>query len=358
MVRQGVVTFVRWSRQYYKISVSAAAARLGLSIRTVTQWLWAWRADRLAPDALGRSTQELTAQHRQILATLLFLMGPRTGVAVLQAFLPGVPRAAIEAYLARYRRQLSRGAHVRDPRLEWRNCGAVWAMDYTNSPTPVDAQYPLILSVRDLGSGWSVGALPVAQATAHATAAFLESLFKEHGAPLVMKCDNGSNLKAKEVRAVLDAYGVLLLASPPETPRYNGACEAGIGSLKTRAQHLATLHGRPGEWTCDDVEGARLMANETARPRGFRGPTPDQMWRDRPALMLDFRDEFRRSVSATEKEVYRQENWLPGITLSQSARDHLARISITSALLDTSILTIWGRRIAPEIIPGFCAHTS
>ena len=56
----------------------------------------------------------------------------------------------------------------------------------------------------------------------------------------------------------------MLLLSPPGTPEYNGAVEAGIESLKTRAHFIAARNDPPGEWTRDDVEGPRLMANETA----------------------------------------------------------------------------------------------
>ena len=43
------------------------------------------------------------------------------------------------------------------------------------------------------------------------------------------------------------------LFSPPGVPRYNGAIEAGIGSLKARAEQHATRHGHRGAWTWDDV---------------------------------------------------------------------------------------------------------
>jgi hypothetical protein len=71
-------------------------------------------------------------------------------------------------------------------------------------------------------------------------------------------------------------WGTLQLLSPPGTPEYNGTCEAGIGSLKTRTHHEAARNDRPGEWTCDDVEGARMMDNETGRPWGVNGLTPKE----------------------------------------------------------------------------------
>jgi transposase InsO family protein len=54
---------------------------------------------------------------------------------------------------------------------------------------------------------------------------------------LAIKGDNGSALIAQETRAMLKAEGIWLLLSPPGTPEYNGACEAGIGSLMTRVNY-------------------------------------------------------------------------------------------------------------------------
>ena len=90
----------------------------------------------------------------------------------------------------------------------------------------------------------------------------LESLFREHGPPLVMKCDNGAPFIAERTVALLATWNVVALYSPPFTPRNNGVCEAGIGGLKLRTHHLAAAQGRPGRWTSEDVEAARRLADE------------------------------------------------------------------------------------------------
>jgi hypothetical protein len=63
-------------------------------------------------------------------------------------------------------------------------------------------------------------------------AAHLEKLFREHGAPLFLKRDNGSPFNCHEVDAVLARFGVLPLNNPPYYPRYNGAEEKGIRDFK------------------------------------------------------------------------------------------------------------------------------
>jgi hypothetical protein len=67
---------------------------------------------------------------------------------------------------------------------------------------------------------------------------------------------------------LLADWRVILLASPPQTPRCKGGCEADIGSLKNRTRHQAALAGHPGLWTSDDTEAARRHANEFHYPNG------------------------------------------------------------------------------------------
>jgi hypothetical protein len=55
--------------------------------------------------------------------------------------------------------------------------------------------------------------------------AYLEQAFREHGAPLVLKQDLGSNLNSDPVRQLCDRYGVLILNSPAGYPPYNGRRE-------------------------------------------------------------------------------------------------------------------------------------
>ena len=75
---------------------------------------------------------------------------------------------------------------------------------------------------------------------------------------------------------------MLALRSPPRCPSYNGACEAGVGSISRRAAEYAAWDGRAGRWTCDDLENARLQANREGRPRTRpRGEPPEDAWRAR-----------------------------------------------------------------------------
>jgi transposase InsO family protein len=206
-------------------------------------------------------------------------------------------RAEVGDVLQRYRRiyrKLHRQAlHV----LHWQVPGSVWAMDYAEAPSPIDGLYPYFLAVRDLTSGQQLLAQPVAHATADEALLALRSLFTIHGAPLVLKTDNGSPFCAGDTLNLLHHARVIPLFSPPYTLRYNGAIEAGIGSLKTRTDQQAARQGHPGHWTWDNLQAALLQANATARPHGLYGPTPDELWATRSLLSADGPARFHASLN-------------------------------------------------------------
>jgi transposase InsO family protein len=266
-----------------------------------------------------------------------------------------VARRELEDLAARYRRVLRRRHPSLIHVLRWLRPGTVWAMDFTEPPAQVDGTYKEILLVRDLSSGKVLLALPSDAQNAEVVCAALLALFARYGVPLVIKSDNGSPFVAEATRELLRASGVLHLLSPPGTPSYNGSCEAGIGGLKTRAHHEAARHGRPGEWTCDDVEAARCIGNATARPHGHAGPTPDEAWRDRPPIPSHARGALHQTVIRLTTEVgddlvHGKHSTRPAPWLAAS----IERIAIARALLEHGYLELRRRRL-PLHIPRYRA---
>ena len=233
--------------------------------------------------------------------------------------------------------------------LRWTKAETVWAMDFTRPPASVDGIYPYILAVRDLASGCQLASLPCDSESAFVAAAALSSLFREHGAPLVMKSDNGSGFVSAKMAGLLEACGIVLLLSPPRTPRYNGSCEAGIGAVKTRAHHIAAAHGRPGEWICDDVEAARMQANETGRPQGHLGPTPSTLWEAREALGEAERHAFSQAVRRTRTDARKDLELALEGPLRRSDAAAVERLCISRALVEHGLLEVRRRRITPHI---------
>ena len=109
--------------------------------------------------------------------------------------------------------------------LHWLRPGSVWAIDFAHPPHRIDNCFPAIASVRDLASRQQLLWLPVSNETADTTIDALLDLFDEHGAPLVLKCDNGPAFVAQATKEFLRDRSVVTLYSPPYAPWYNGAIE-------------------------------------------------------------------------------------------------------------------------------------
>jgi transposase InsO family protein len=346
-LRVDVLALCRWCSRR-GLTLERAADLVGVSVDTVRTWQRRWREDRLVVEARGRPLERAETAMRNFVLAVIGLCGPGVSVATLSELFPVVARRELEDIARRYRsvwRKRGVLMHV----LHWRRTAAVWAMDYTEPPALIDESYRAILVVRDLASGKQLCALPVREASARVTCDALRSLFVEHGPPYVLKSDNGSHFTADEVAALLRQHQVLHLRSPTCTPKYNGACEAGIGGLKTRAHHEAARQGRPGHWTCDDVEAARLIANECARPRGPCAPTPDEVWRERIPLSAHERELLRCAVERSTTE--ERDRMHPDASTEPSP--HMAtsieRIAICRAVLELGILQLRRRRFTLPI---------
>jgi hypothetical protein len=225
----------------------------------------------------------------------------------------------------------------------------VWAGDFTELDESIDGCFGYALSTRDLASRMHLLALPTLGEDADTAIAATESLFARHGAPLVYKSDNGSAFTSWDFRDMLDRWGVIALLSPPRTPRYNGAAEAGIGSFKTRTFYQAVRHGTR-EWTSDDAEAARQQCNQSVRR--FDGGaicTPQERWTGRALITDPQREAFRRAARA-HREAYLRENGLheePLESLPTRTRALVARMAIRRALESCGYLWVSRKRITP-----------
>jgi hypothetical protein len=331
------VAFCRWAVRR-GLSRSQVAACLGLSPRTLRHWQAGWQRERLRVRGRGRPAGRSDRQQRNRALALIDLLGPRVGVPTLQALCPDMPRREVQDLLRRYRRVWRKRQRRLARILEWTRPGAVWAIDFAQPPRPLEGCFPRLLAVRDLASGHQLLWLPVPDETGQTAAAALEGLFREHGAPLVLKSDNGSAFRVTELEALLSRWDVWQLFSPPGLPRYNGSCEAGIGSMKTRTHHQASRAGRPGEWTCDDVEAARLQANQTARPWGVGGPVPEQRWQGRQPLPEEERGRFTQAVQRLEQEARQEQGYAGATPLSHLVQAAVNRVALQRALVAHGLL--------------------
>jgi len=329
--------------------VSEACRRPGISERTLRQWEYDWRVNGLPAERRGRPLVRSSRAQRQEVLDWMEAVGPGIGVPCLQGRFPDMPRAELQDLLRRYREVWRKQHESYQHVLHWQRSGTVWAMDFSESPRPIDGVYPYLLAVRDLASGQQLLWQPVATMTAEVAMAELTMLFTIHGAPMVLKSDNGSAFRAASTKALLQRWGVVPLFSPPGCPGYNGACEASIGSLKKRIAYQAGQAGRAGLWSRNDAEMARRQANEVMRPWEAHGPSPADVWSNRQAVTSSERASFQASVRRLEQE----QREAGGITMDaeldhyqQAATD---RVAIRRALVAHGLLVFTRRRVPTPI---------
>jgi hypothetical protein len=337
-VRDRLAAIGAWARkQGWHLPV--VTVRLRVSERSLRRW--SGRQRRVV--ARGRPViRPPLAVRRDVLAQLAE-GGPGVSVARLRAAFPHVPRAELVDLRGRYRRLCRQRGRGRMARLTWTQAGVVWAADFAWPPEVIEGRYARLLSVRDLASGMQLAWGPVSGESAAETCGVLTGLFREHGAPLVLKVDNGPAFRSEGLESMLSPYGVVVLYSPAYTPSYNGSVEAGVGAMKGRTEVQAWRRGVSGSWTWEDLEAARQEANRANVCRRESSPTRAQVWASRPRLGEEARAGLRAEVlrqrpkkSSPEAEV------LEGSVLGRRCS---WRVVLRRALVALGYLVLSWRRI-------------
>lgn len=269
------------------------AQLLGISATTLRRWRAECCSGKFEPDLRGLAPFRAS---RQLLRALVELVKELAlmGVRALHRAVPDVPRRWLEWLAARALERRERREWRAE--LAWTRAGTVWAMDHTELETPIDGEFSFLFVVRDLASGRVLTALPTRSTDHEPVVQELERLFELHGAPLVLKSDNGSGLVHEEVRKLLERWGTTALRSPPRTPTFNGAVEAGMGALKARIAASAAQNGRAAAWTRDDLDAALCAQRAFGAPRGATA-SPDETWRTRQPITRTEREFFLAALA-------------------------------------------------------------
>lgn len=300
--------------------------------------------DGLAPVALGRRPKRGTPEQRNAVVAVLGDLGPFAAISTLRQVAPGLARRELHELRWRHRRYMREAGHATAQVLSWHRPGAVWAMDYTEVPWRIDDHEKHVLSVRDLASGNHLLALVAEHADAKTTRAALALLFAEHGAPLVVKSDNGSHFVEAGVRALLDEHRVLHLRSPKGTPAYNGACESGIHWLKARALQFAVREGRD-RVSAGDIDAARALGNDVARRLLGTEQSATQVWARRLPISPEERDGLHLVVAPLELEARSARALHAEHLLTDDQRAEVAREAISRALHERGFVATRRRSI-------------
>jgi transposase InsO family protein len=331
------------------LGLDEVGQRLGVSGRTLRHWQAMYQPRDEPLTLLGRPAADSGPAQQQAVLQHLHEVGPGVGVPTLRGQFPALARAELDAllkcYRALWRAQHPRLLHV----LHWQRPGTVWALDFAEAPSWIDGVCPYLLAVRDLASGQQLLWQPVLAPTAAVVSAALVPLFVAHGAPWVLKSDNGPAFRAAPTKRLLARWQVCALFSPPHTPAYNGSIEAAIGALKTRTQRLAELAGHPEHWRSAVVEAARCQANAAARPRRLHGACPAEVWAARAPLRAADRASFRATVTRLQAETWLAQGGRPDAVVSHWTQAAVDRIAIRRALVAHDLLLFRRRSIPAQI---------
>lgn len=264
---------------------------------------------------------------------VLLEKNPDWNLPKLREVVPGLPRNSAAAYLRRRQRVEAKLCRRLWNRVTWRMLGAVWAIDGTWLCRRIQPFGRRALVVVELCSRTVLGVRSVIGERAEAVEAVLAELFERHGAPLVLKLDNGPGFVARRLRDFCRRHGVVLLHSPVRRPRWNGSCEASVRWAKERAETAWRVRGAVGDLTQADLDAAVT----------FVGPMPriDDALRER---FLDVVAE-QLAIAAAEQ----------GLVIARVSEDHvrrsLGRVAARRALQLCHILSIEGRRYHQWLSP-------
>ncbi len=322
------------------VDANHSQADVARALHLAPQTISVWMNGPADPAPRGRPASPIDPLDRTAVNELLDSHGRSIGIPTLKRHFPDVTRAALHEL----RQSWDEEHEVEPARLVWSAPGSVWTADFTETPVPVDGSFDHVLLIRDLASRFILLAAPAAEQSADVVTLHCRQLFGRHGAPLVLKTDNGSAFIAAGTRAVCRDHAVLNLLSPPLTPQYNGCIEASAGQFKTRVATLARLHACD-DWTSDILEAARHSANAFAGVKSPSAPSPAEQWRDRKpieperrsALAALVEDKTTKITQSIQRE--RAEKRLP-IELTAACRATVARTATRQALVELGYLQI------------------
>jgi hypothetical protein len=265
-----------------------------------------------------------------------------------------ISRRDLQVLAERVRRELAHQHQAELRHITWRVPGLVWSLD--NAELARFANHKLYLhQVQDLASRYKFTPWVGEQVMGQTVAVHLEQLFLQHGPPLVLKRDNGSNLNQQAVDEVLARYRVMPLNSPPHYPPYNGGMECAVRELKTPLREKILAHGPLPEFQVQ--AWAEVLAHDlNHRSRGcLDGHIACRVFHDaKPALQA--------YTLRKRREIF---DWINGLTaalipvsavLTQPQVETARRRAVETWLQQNGVITITQNRKVLPIFPEKTAH--
>jgi len=262
-----MIAIVEQVKKELRAPYKAVCRELGVPRSSLMRWKSHWKAGEAVVGQPGPAKVEplnFDALHDEIRQLVHGRQRTRGTGALYDRHRSQISRRDLQTLVAATRRELRQEEQALERRVDWLVPGAVWSMDDTKKHW-LDDRFGHVHLVMDLASRYHLRALgDDTQANGWQVAMNLEDLFHQHGAPLFMKMDGGSNFKHHEVRRTLDEHWVIPLVSPPGYPPYNGGIERG------HQQMLRHLDARIGSETVSGRElrlESELSAHEINHKR-------------------------------------------------------------------------------------------
>jgi transposase InsO family protein len=231
-------------------------------------------------------------------------------------------------------------------RIQWLAPGLAWSCDATE----YGAEGQQLIPVQDLSSRYRFRPLVADRLDGRQIATHLESLFRQHGAPLFLKRDNGSPFNHRQVDEVLARFGVLPLNNPPHYPRYNGGMEKGIRDFK----HALAVR----QWL--EREEITLAAEVTAHELNHRSR---RCLKGRTACAVFYDDAKRlRWTSRQRRTIFRLLLQQFGAMIEKMVNGHqpslatLWRVTVESWLRCQGLIVVRQNQNVSTTLPKKCSH--
>jgi putative transposase len=282
-------------------NVSALCAEFGISRQTGHKWLRRYRADGYAGlvEKSRRPASSPLATAEEIVVSIVELRDkhPSYGAQKIARILvkrlgSSAPSAST---VARVLRRLGKMRRKRFPVRVWTVDGRprvevtapndLWTFDYKGWWRARNREICEPLTVRDAFSRKVLAVTLVPSRHTVHVRRVLERLFRRHGVPLAMQCDNGSPFVCTRARgglthlsAWLVSLGIRLVRSRPASPQDNGGHERmhrDLSELQLRpARTRAAQQRQCDRWVVD--------FNEIRPHDALGGKTPSEVYRDSP----------------------------------------------------------------------------
>jgi len=260
-----------------------------------------------------------------------------------------VSRRELDTLTATVRQALAQQHQADRCHITWQVPGLVWALDDT-ALARVSSHLLRLHQVQDLASRYKFPPWVGEQILGEAVARRLEQLFVQHGPPLVLKRDNGSNLNQHAVDALLARYLVIPLNSPPQYPPYNGGMERAVRELKPP---LVEKIRASGPIPASQVQGwAEVLAHElNHRPRRcLDGQVACRVFQDARSALKAYTRRKRREIFEEINELTRMLMESRSVRTQRQA-ETARRLAVETWLQSNGVITITqNKRVLPVFL--------